>query len=105
VANTVGFLKGKSAIRIHREYLAKKRNFTGFHFCLRSPNHGTPQEGSYFKRAGPSWRTRGRRLQVTLESTPSRPSKLSTRILWEYGSTVRKADSWAHHSAPWTGSQ
>ena len=32
VANTIGFLKGKSAIRIHREYLGKKRNFTGFHF-------------------------------------------------------------------------
>jgi putative transposase len=29
VANTVGFLKGKSAIRIHRQFLGKKRNFTG----------------------------------------------------------------------------
>ena len=27
VANTVGFLKGKSAIRIHREYLGWPRNF------------------------------------------------------------------------------
>ena len=35
VANTVGFLKGKSAIRIHREYLGKQRNFTGFHFWAR----------------------------------------------------------------------
>jgi putative transposase len=35
VANTVGFLKGKSAIRIHREYLNKRRNFTGFHFWAR----------------------------------------------------------------------
>ena len=35
VANTVGFLKGKSAIRIHREYLGKNRNFTGFHFWAR----------------------------------------------------------------------
>ena len=35
VANTVGFLKGKSAIRIHRDYLGKKRNFTGFHFWAR----------------------------------------------------------------------
>ena len=35
VANTVGFLKGKSAIRIHREFLGKKRNFTGFHFWAR----------------------------------------------------------------------
>ncbi len=35
VAHTVGFLKGKSAIRIHREYLGKQRNFTGFHFWAR----------------------------------------------------------------------
>jgi len=35
VANTVGHLKGKSAIRIHREYLGKTRNFTGFHFWAR----------------------------------------------------------------------
>ena len=35
VANTVGFLKGKSAIRIHREYLNRRRNFTGFHFWAR----------------------------------------------------------------------
>ena len=32
VANTVGFLKGKWAIRIHREYLGRRRNFTGYHF-------------------------------------------------------------------------
>jgi putative transposase len=35
VANTVGFLKGKSAIQIHRQYLGKSRNFTGFHFWAR----------------------------------------------------------------------
>ena len=35
VANTVGFLKGKSAIRIHREYLGRQRNFTGDHFSAR----------------------------------------------------------------------
>ncbi len=35
VANTVGFLKGKSAIRIHREYLGKERNFSGYHFWAR----------------------------------------------------------------------
>jgi len=35
VANTVGFLKGKSAIRIHREYLGQKRNFTGLHFWAK----------------------------------------------------------------------
>ena len=32
VANTIGFLKGKSAIRIFRDYLQVKRNFTGRHF-------------------------------------------------------------------------
>ncbi len=32
VANTVGFLKGNSAIQIHRSFLGRDRNFTGFHF-------------------------------------------------------------------------
>ena len=35
VANTVGYLKGKSAIRIFREYLQVKRNFIGRHFWAR----------------------------------------------------------------------
>lgn len=35
VAHTVGFLKGKSAIRIHRHYLGKQRQFTGYHFWAR----------------------------------------------------------------------
>ncbi len=35
VANTVGFLKGKSAIRVHREYLGRRRNFIGFHFWAK----------------------------------------------------------------------
>ena len=35
VSNTVGFLKGKSAIRIHREYLGRRRNFTGYHFWAK----------------------------------------------------------------------
>jgi putative transposase len=35
VENTVGFLKGKSAIRIHREYLEQKKLFTVFHFWGR----------------------------------------------------------------------
>ena len=35
VANTVGFLKGKSAIRIHRECLGQPRNFTGLHFWAK----------------------------------------------------------------------
>ena len=35
VANTIGFLKGKSAIRIFMDYLRVKRNFTGRHFWAR----------------------------------------------------------------------
>lgn len=35
VAHTIGFLKGKSAIRIFREYLQVKRNFSGRHFWAR----------------------------------------------------------------------
>ena len=35
VANTVGFVKGKSAIQIHRKFLGRQRNFTGFHFWAR----------------------------------------------------------------------
>ena len=35
MANTVGRLKGKSAIQIHRRYLNRPRNFTGLHFWAR----------------------------------------------------------------------
>ncbi len=35
MATAIERLKGKSAIRIHREYLGRKRNFTGFHFCSK----------------------------------------------------------------------
>src|SRR5205814_10705047 len=35
VANAVGRLKGKTAIRIHRESLGRTRNFTGLHFWAR----------------------------------------------------------------------
>jgi len=35
MAHTVGFIKGKSAIRIHREFFGRGRNFTGFHFRAR----------------------------------------------------------------------
>jgi len=34
VAHTIGFLKGKSAVRIHRELL-KKRRMTGLHFWAK----------------------------------------------------------------------
>ncbi len=36
VSNTISFLKGKSAIRIFREYLEVRRNFTGRYFWARS---------------------------------------------------------------------
>ena len=35
VAEVVGFIKGKSAIQLHRRFLGKKQNFTGFHFWSR----------------------------------------------------------------------
>ena len=35
IAMVIGFLKGKSAIRIHREMLGHERNFTGMHFWAR----------------------------------------------------------------------
>ena len=35
VSYVVGYLKGRSAIRIHREYLERRRNFTGYHFWAR----------------------------------------------------------------------
>ena len=35
VSHTIGFLKGKSAIKIHRDYLGKQRNFRGMHFWAR----------------------------------------------------------------------
>jgi putative transposase len=35
VANTVGFLKGKSAIRIHREFVGREQNCTGWHVWAR----------------------------------------------------------------------
>ena len=34
VAHTIGFLKGKSAVRIHRELL-KKRRMSGLHFWAK----------------------------------------------------------------------
>jgi len=34
VSHTVGFLKGKSAVRIHREFLGKRR-MTGLHFWAK----------------------------------------------------------------------
>lgn len=34
VANTVGFLKGKLAVRIFRDYRQVERNFTGRHYLV-----------------------------------------------------------------------
>jgi putative transposase len=35
VSQVVGFIKGKSAIHIAREYFGRKKNFTGQHFWAR----------------------------------------------------------------------
>jgi putative transposase len=35
VAQVVGYIKGKSAIHIARNYGGRQRNFTGEHFCAR----------------------------------------------------------------------
>jgi len=35
IAMVIGFLKGKSAIRIHRELMGQQRSFTGLHFWAR----------------------------------------------------------------------
>lgn len=35
VAMVIGYLKGKSAIRIHRELLGRKKGFTNLHFWVR----------------------------------------------------------------------
>lgn len=35
VAQVVGYIKGKSAIHIARQYTGKKRNFVGAHFWAR----------------------------------------------------------------------
>ena len=29
---SIGYIKGKSAVRVHREFLGHKKPFTGFHF-------------------------------------------------------------------------
>jgi len=32
ISMTIGYIKGKSAIKIHREFMGNKRPFTGLHF-------------------------------------------------------------------------
>ncbi len=32
VSMAIGYIKGKSAIRVHREFMGRKKQFTGFHF-------------------------------------------------------------------------
>ena len=41
VASIIGFLKGKSAIQIARQFSGKQRNFTGEHFWARGYNVST----------------------------------------------------------------
>ena len=35
VSQTIGYLKGKSAIQITRTYMGRRKNFTGHHFWAR----------------------------------------------------------------------
>ena len=35
VAEVVGFIKGKSAIQIARQFMNREKNFTGYHFWAR----------------------------------------------------------------------
>jgi putative transposase len=35
VSHVLGYVKGKSAIQIHRQYLGRAKNFAGFHFWSR----------------------------------------------------------------------
>jgi putative transposase len=32
VSMAIGYIKGKSAIRVHREFMGRRKQFTGFHF-------------------------------------------------------------------------
>ena len=41
VAQVIGYIKGKSAIHVARNYLGKKRNFTGAHFWARKFHFST----------------------------------------------------------------
>jgi len=52
VANTIGFLKGKSAIPIHREYVGKKRNFTEFQTSRVRVNSGQQERAAGYTDAG-----------------------------------------------------
>jgi putative transposase len=45
VVHTIDFLKGKSAIRIHRECLGQRRNFSGLHFWAKG--YGVTTVGLY----------------------------------------------------------
>ena len=45
VSQVVGFIKGKSAIHIAREFFGRKRNFTGQHFWARGYHVSTVGRG------------------------------------------------------------
>jgi len=36
VSMVIGYIKGKSAIRVHREFMGRKKQFTGLHFWASS---------------------------------------------------------------------
>ena len=54
IAMTVGYLKGKSAIKIHREVIGYKRPFTGLHFwapgyCVSTVGYNEQQVREYIR--------------------------------------------------------
>ena len=62
VCQVVGFMKGKSAIHIAREYPERKRNFVGQHFWARgyfvaSSGNVTDEGGATVTEKGVSWST------------------------------------------------
>jgi putative transposase len=81
VANTVGFVTGKSAIRIHRQFLGRERNFTGFHFwargyCVSAVGH---DEQNWRRPRGPSLSHRLCRWYLTHRGLILRAERLKPR--------------------------
>ncbi len=86
VAHTVGFLKGKSVIRIFRDYLQVKQNFIGRHFWVRGYGVGTVgleehMIREYIRHQGQEERLQAQmRLVELLTIAPSRGFHHTTRF-------------------------
>ena len=82
VANTIGFLKGKSAIRVHREFLGRNRNFTGYHFwqkgyCVSTVGFDEQTIRDYIRHQDAEEIRRDPSLQLDLGLAPRGPSRKS----------------------------